>query len=159
MRAEGVPEPREGLDAEESRHAAKAGPAHEPPGRRSLAAHERALERRVDRPRLGRKPQKALCLGGSCEPVDRRGGLLQIRIQVEPVFRVPGVPGEHLGGSQRESVFQALAGIFEEFVKYLSQREYRGTGIHAPARDLDLAHLAARTCSLLEQQDLETRAC
>ena len=75
---------------------------------------------------------------------DRVRGPLHVGIEIKPLVRAPGMPGQNFGRLQQDMVGEVGAGIGEQLVEHPAHGEDGRPGVHPDAGDLDLPHFPAR---------------
>ena len=90
--------------------------------------------------------QNAVNRRASASPAKLSDGSLRgadIGEEIELFARVPCVAREYGGRPQPDVVLQPGAGVVEQFVEDMAQREHGRTRVDAPAGHFDFPHLAA----------------
>ena len=125
---------------------------------RPLRADERPVERLEHLLRPLGESAVAVGLAPAREGRDRRHRALEIGEEVEPLVRAPGVTGEDFSRGQRHMRVEARAGVGEQLVEDPAHGEDRRSGVDRRAVHRQMAHLAARRRSALENGDVSTLA-
>ncbi|BDL40091.1 hypothetical protein MSPGM_26810 [Methylorubrum sp. GM97] len=152
--AERGPQGREGLDTPQTADPREPDTLGEIDGARPVGADERPFQRAVDLGRAGAEPPIALRLARAGEGADRRRRGLDIREQVEPLVRVPGMAGQQGGRPQPHLRFEVGAGLGEQLLEHPAHGEDGGARLDRHPTHGERAHLAADSRCPLQDGDV-----